>query len=303
MPAPHRIVSLLSAATDIVVALGRAAELVAIGHECDEPSPGRHLPRVTRSRVDSSADSGAIDRQVKALLASGESLYELDAATIRALRPTVILTQAQCPVCAVSESDVRALVATVPSLAAARIVTLLPHALADVERDVARTADALGAQDSANAFLHDWHARIDAVRRRVGDRPKRRVALIEWTDPIMLAGNWLPELLEIAGGGCPFTWAGEHSPYVAWETIRDWKPEVVIVAPCGFDLERAKSSLNELRHLSGFADLGAAFYCADGDKYFNRSGPRLLETLEALEAMLWPRVSHDGTNMFEAVRL
>jgi iron complex transport system substrate-binding protein len=282
-----RIVSLISAGTEMVAALGLEQSLVGVSHECDWPPSSRGLPKLTSAKLDSSASSAAIDAEVKTLLAAGDSLYDIDASLLTALRPTHIITQAQCEVCAISERDLRAVVAAEPSLAATKMITLLPNSWSDVERDLQRLAAALDKSSEGEQLIEAWRTRINTVRTKSAQLAQRpRVALIEWTAPIMLAGNWLPELLAWAGGDCPLTTAGKHSPYVEWNAIVEFDPEIIIVAPCGYDLARARDSMRDLIGLPRWSNLSAVrnqqVWLADGNALFNRSGPRLLETLELL---------------------
>lgn len=277
----------------MVAALGLEDCLVGVSHECDWPPNVRTLPQLTSAKLDSTASSAAIDSQVKALLAASESLYDIDVPLLTALRPTHVITQAQCEVCAISERDLRAVIADEPSLAETQVMTLLPNSWADVERDLLRLAAALDVVSQGEKLVESWRARINTVRAATQDlAPRPRVALIEWTAPVMLAGNWLPELLAWAGGECPLTTAGQHSPYVEWEKIVAFDPQIIVVAPCGYDLRRAHQSLSDLAVLPNWEELTAVrekqVWLADGNALFNRSGPRLIETLELLAYVIQP---------------
>lgn len=293
--ASPRIVSLISAGTEMVAALGLEQFLVGVSHECDWPPSVRALPKLTSAKLDSTATSAVIDAQVKTLLAAGDSLYDIDDTLLATLRPTHIVTQAQCEVCAISERDLRAVIAAEPSLAETRVITLLPNSWADVERDLLRLAAALEASPQGERLVEAWQARINAVRANSEQLTRRpRVALIEWTAPIMLAGNWLPELLAWTGGDCPLTTAGSHSPYVEWPAIVEFDPEIIVVAPCGYDLQRAHQSMSDLIALPNWEQVTAVrekqVWLADGNALFNRSGPRLIETLELLAYVIQPGV-------------
>ena len=292
-----RIVSLLPAATEMICGIGLREQLVGISHECNWPLGLDALPRVTRSRVDSSVDSAAIDAQVKQFAASGESFYEIDADQIAALRPTLIVTQGECcDVCAVSLSAVEELVAGRPELAGTPIVPLDPKSLAEVLADIERIGVAAGANAAAVEYAHSLRQRVDAIRaatKNATKQPlatKRRVVVIEWIEPLMAAGNWTPELVDIAGGDYGLATAGRPSPYVAWEEIVAFQPEVLIVAPCGFDLERSEREAQRLTRLPGWNQLPAVVQkkatVIDGDAYLNRPGPRLVESLELLHQLL-----------------
>lgn len=279
----------------MLFALGLGDRVVAVGHECDWPPEAATRPKVTFSRVDSSQPSGAIDEQVKRMLAAGEPLYGIDARLLAQLQPELIVTQAQCDVCAVRYADVLDLVARTPALAQSRVVALNPMSLADVLADVRRIADAADVAERGRELALCLQQRIDAVIRAIeplaaSERP--RTAIVEWTEPLMLAGNWMTELLTLAGGACTLAVAGRHSEYVAWERIVAFDPQAIVVAPCGFGLERslreaaALSSRPSWRELSAVRD--RRVYAVDGNAYFNRSGPRLVDSLEILAHLLHP---------------
>jgi iron complex transport system substrate-binding protein len=292
-----RIASLLPGATEMVCALGLADALVGVSHECDWPPEVCGLPRVTCSRIRSASASGEIDCQVRTLLAAGDPLYEIDAARLAALRPELIVTQAQCDVCAVRYRDVLDLVACEPSLSGTRVVALNPQSLADVLADVERIAAAAGRPERGRSVAAELATRADAVRRRTAslaaDR-RPRVAIVEWIEPLMVAGNWLPELVELAGGRYNLVAAGRHSPYVDWTALRDYDPEVLLAAPCGFDLPRTLREAEALPRLDGWSRLAAVrngrAFAVDGNAYFNRAGPRLCDTLELLAHLVQPQL-------------
>jgi iron complex transport system substrate-binding protein len=291
-----RIASLLSSATEMLCGLGLERNLVAISHECDYPASILHLPRATRTRIDPSISSQAIDDHVRASLAAGEPLYDVDEELLTQLKPDLIVTQAQCDVCAVRLSDVEAVVARMPVGKQPRIMSLNPTSLDDVLHEIEMLGVAAGVPQAAHAYLSQLRARIESVRSSsaalVGEKQRRRVALIEWIEPLMLSGNWLPELVEIAGGEHALTTAGAHSPYVAWADVVKYDPEVVIVAPCGFGLPRTLEEVSLLTNLPGWHDLHASragrVYALDGNAYLNRSGPRLVDSLEILAHLIYP---------------
>ena len=253
-PSPLRIVSLISSATEMLYALGLGNQVVAVSHECDWPPEIAGKPRATISNIDTGRPSSEIDQQVKQKLAAGEPLYGIDADLIASLRPDLIVTQAQCDVCAVRLDDVRAMIATRPELQATKLVSLQPNRLGDIFQDLLRLGDATGQAAAAERFVAKLKARVDRVQQRVAgelqSQARRRVAIIEWTEPLMLAANWTPELVAIAGGDCPLTIAGEHSGYHAWPAVAAFDPEVIVVAPCGFDLPR---SIHEARSVDAVA--------------------------------------------------
>jgi iron complex transport system substrate-binding protein len=301
MASPPRVASLIASSTELVCALGLQDRLVARSHECDFPPEVRALPQVTSARVDPAATSAEIDRQVKAQLQSALSVYSVDAEALRALAPDVVLTQMQCEVCAVSEKDVEQALCDWTG-GRPRVVSLSPNGLDDVWADVVRVAEALGEPGRGRDLAARLRARVEEVAARVRPRPPRSVVLLEWLDPIMTAGNWMPELAALANGVDPFGRPGQHAPYTSWEDVRAFDPEVIVALPCGFDLERTGREVAGLTARPGWSDLravraGDVFYC-DGNALFNRPGPRLVESLEALAEILHPEVArygHEGT--------
>lgn len=297
--APQRIVSLLSSATEILYGLGLGPQVVAVSHECDHPADVIQKPRATFSHIDSSASSGAIDVQVRELTAAGKSLYEVDGPLLLKLQPDLIVTQAQCDVCAVRFEDVLDLVEREPSLRGTPVFSLNPQYLEDVLKDVLRLGEVTGRDETAKLYVKMMRQRIAEVRLRTGSLPaerRRRTACIEWIDPPMLAGNWTPELVELAGGMQMFAKAGQHSTYTPWDDVVRFDPEVIVVMPCGFDLERTIVEAQRLREFPHWQELQAVrdgrVYAVDGNALFNRSGPRLIESLELLAKLVHPEL-HD----------
>jgi iron complex transport system substrate-binding protein len=275
------VVTLLPSATEIVCALGHEGSLVGRSHECDFPPSVKRLPALTSARLPHTATSAEIDRAVKALLEKALSVYDVDAEKLAALKPDVVVTQSQCEVCAVSERDVVHALGQLAGVAP-RIVSLAPQKLDDVWQDLARVGDALGVPQNADQLVTNLRARIDHVVARVGTRPRPRVACIEWLDPPMGAGNWVPELVALAGGDNLFGEAGAHSRWITWDEVRAARPDVVFVMPCGFDLPRTRAEAHLLPELPG-----ARIFLVDGNQYFNRPGPRLVDSLELLAEALW----------------
>ncbi len=285
-----RLVSLLPSATEIVAALGLLPFLVGRSHECDYPPEVKALPVCTRARLDAQQPSLAIEQAVQDLLQSTLGIYELELTTLRSLQPTHIITQDQCDVCAVTLADVQRAIAELFD-PPPQLISLQPHSLADVWQDIRRVALALGV--SADPLLESLHTRIQACQAWVSDRPRRQVVTIEWIDPLMTGGNWVPELITLAGGENVLGTAGKHSPYIDWSTLLAIDPEVIIVMPCGFDLERTRQELHQAVHTSPrWQQLRALqsgqLYIVDGNAYFNRPGPRLVDSLEILVEILHP---------------
>lgn len=297
-----RVVSLIASATEIVAALGARGLLVARSHECDYPADVTALPAVTAPKLDITRPSGAIDRQVKALLEQALSVYKVDAGRLRDLSPDLIITQTQCEVCAVSLSDVETALVDWTG-AAPRIVSLAPNALVDIFADIERVADALGIPERGRVLTAQMRARIDAIAECAGSATTRpRVAMIEWIDPLMAAGNWVPELVALAGGDNLFGAAGRHSPWMEWRDLVAADPDIIMVLPCGFDIARGTAEMNALTARPDWHGLRAVrddrVFIADGNQYFNRPGPRLVESLEILAELLHPDLfpaRHAGT--------
>jgi len=299
------VASLLPSATEIVCAVGAEADLVGISHECDFPESVRHLPALTRARLRAARTSRGIDREVRSVLQEALAVYEIELARLEAARPDVIVTQDLCDVCAVSFDDVCAATAALVHQDI-RIVNLHPTRLDDIWADIARVADALGRTAEGGAVVRDLRARASEITRRSSDAGKRpRVVSIEWLDPVMVGGMWMPELIERAGGLPLVTRPGDHAPTVTRDALRTLAPEVVLIKPCGFPLERTMEELSLLRATLPWESWDAVregrVYVADGNAYFNRPGPRIVESLEILAACLHPdafaelRRKHQGS--------
>jgi iron complex transport system substrate-binding protein len=300
--AAPRVVSLLSSATEIAAALGAGDRLVGRSHECDYPPWVQALPACSAPVIDTAAPSRLIDASVKDLVARALSVYRVDGEALRALHPDIILTQTQCEVCAVSPRDIEAAVGELTGVAA-EIVSLQPDRLADVWADIRRVAAALGLAEAGERLVGELEARMGAVAAEAAAAPDRpRTACIEWIDPLMAAGNWMPELVAMAGGENVFGAAGRHSPWLEFEALRAADPEIVLIMPCGFDMARSEAEMPALAERAGWGDLAAVragrVYLVDGNQYFNRPGPRLAESLEILAEILHPgrfAFGHEGT--------
>ena len=291
---PVRIVSLLSSATEILFAIGVGEQVVGIGHECDWPPEATTRPRVTRSWIDSQLPSDEIDRVVRARLAAGQPLYEVDASRLAELSPDLIITQAQCDVCAVRYEDVVSLVERTPALSKTQVVALQPATLAEIFDDIERIGAAVGAVKAAADFVDSLRVRINRITTLTSSLHHPRVICIEWVEPLMLAANWTPTLIELAGGESGLTVANQHSTYTDWQAIVAYDPEVVLISPCGFDLERSHREAQRLLALPGWRDMRAVrdgrVYLVDGNAYLNRSGPRIVDSLEIVAHLLHPTV-------------
>jgi iron complex transport system substrate-binding protein len=280
-----RIVSLVPSATEIVFALGLGADLVAVTHECDYPAAALDLPKVTRDVIGPGLAPDEIDRAVKELTGQGRSIYELDEAELIRLKPDLIITQALCSVCAVSVDDVRAVARRMEPKP--RIVSLDPHTLGEVLGDVRTIAEATGSRDAGAELVQQAAARIDRVRVAMGGVDRVRVAALEWLDPIFVGGHWVPQLIEYAGGVDLLGMPGEPSEQRSWEEVAASEPEVVVLMPCGYDVERGWQEAQSFG--DRLDELGARkIVVADAAAWFSRPGPRLIDGLEWLAHVVHP---------------
>ncbi len=296
-----RIVSLIASSTEIVCALGFQDQLVGRSHECDYPAAVTSLPVCTSPKFNVYGTSYEIDQRVKAVLQEALSVYRVDAATLEQLQPTHIITQSQCEVCAVSLKDVEEAVCHLVS-SNPQIVSLEPNALADVWDDIRKVGAALQADDRAIQFIEEAQSRMQQVAQQARAAYHRpTVACIEWIEPLMAAGNWMPELVEMAGGVNLFGQAGKHSPWMTWEELVKQDPAIIFVTPCGFDIARTVEEMHWLADKADWSSLTAVrngrVFVADGNQYFNRPGPRLVESLEILAEVVHPEIfsfGHEG---------
>lgn len=290
---PVRIASLLASATEIVTALGLEDKLIAISHECDYPPHILDRPRVSRPRFDPEGmDSGAIDRAVRDALLEHGSVYEIDADTLETLRPTIILTQAVCDVCAVPTPGVRQVVAA--RGIDADVVSLDAHTLEQIYTTIEAVGQATGHQGTASTLVSELRARVDRVRDAVRQRSRPNVLAIEWLDPPFLPGHWVPEMIDAAGGTMPGVAAGERSRQTTWDDLAGANPDVLVIMPCGYGLDASRADADRhaahLRAVAPRAIANGNAWVVDGSSYFNRSGPRTVDGIEILAAVLHPDV-------------
>lgn len=289
-----KIVSLLPAATEIVAALGVTEWLVGVSHDCDYPMGVRDKPRVTHCPIhDSGLPSAEVDRWVQEALHSRGSLYAIDERLLRRLGPDVILTQRLCDVCAVGYGSVTALAATLPG--PPQVVNLEPTCVADIFENIRRVGRSLEVQGRADAAVASLTERVEAVRSCAARAERRtRCFLMEWIDPPYCSGHWGPELVEIAGGEEPLGRKSQDSARVRWESVLEAGPEVLVLACCGYSVERTLRDLPLLEGYPGWDTLPAVrqgrVYVVDGRSYFSRPGPRVVDSLEILAAILHPEV-------------
>jgi iron complex transport system substrate-binding protein len=280
-----RIVSLIASATEITCSLGQRAALVGRSHECDSPESVTSLPALTKTKLDKGLPSRAIDTAVKSLVGDGLAVYQVDEAQLRALAPDVILTQDQCEVCAASLKDVEAAVCEWVGRPV-NIVSLHPNCLADIWNDIRAVGEALESPDRAAAAVSSAQAHINSVSNKAKThRPK--VLCVEWVDPLMSAGHWIPELITAAGGESLLAENGGPSPYISMGQIEIADPDIIVVAPCGFDVERSTREMAALNNDLAWRELRAVregrIAIADGNLYFNRPSLSVVETVGILE--------------------
>ena len=290
-----RIVSLIPSATDIVTALGYGTALVGRSHECDLPESVAALPACTAPKFNPKGTSREIHDRVTELLQAALSVYDVKVETLAALQPTHIITQAQCEVCAASLMDVQKAVDQGLE-SQPQVISLQPQVLADIWTDIERVAVALDPQqgcDRASRVVHQLQHRIQRCTQALNPVPPHpTVACIEWTEPLMAAGIWVPELVAFAGGHCLFGKTGQHSPWLQWEELLAADPELILVMPCGYDLAETHRATVALSQDPRWSKLKAVrnyqVYLTDGNQYFNRPGPRLVDSLEILAEILQP---------------
>lgn len=277
---------MIASATEIVHALGLGEFQVGRSHECDFPAPVASLPIVTRPRFDVHGTSQEIDTRVRETLAAAGSVYEVLSELMEPLEPTHILTQTQCKVCAVSFEDVeRALSESVRNRP--QVVALEPNSLADIWNDIQRVADRCGVPERGHRLVAALQSRMAGIVAKAKGKPKR-VACIEWQEPLMAAGNWVPELIEMLGCVNLFGDAGKHSPWMSFDDLIASDPDVILVMPCGYSLAQARAEMHWLEDRAGWAHMPAKVYLLDGNQYLNRPGPRVVESLQMLAEILYP---------------
>ncbi|NHC38135.1 cobalamin-binding protein [Scytonema millei] len=293
-----RIVSLIPSATEILAALGLTDAVVGRSHECDFPPEILDRPACTRARINSNGSSAEIHQDVDRLIQSALSIYQIETDLLEQLQPTHIVTQDQCDVCAVSLGEVEKAVANLTH-SQPHVISLQPNVLADVWADIERVAQTLGVD--ANRLIENIQSRIEICRQKVrglsvSELPT--VVCIEWIDPLMVASNWIPELVAIAGGQSLFSVSGQASAQVRWENLIAADPSIIVVMPCGLDLNRTQAEILPLTQRPEWQHLRAVksgrVYATDGNAYFNRPGPRLVDSLEILAEILHPEIFSYG---------
>lgn len=302
-----RIVSLLPSATEIVAAVGMADHLVGRSHQCDFPVEVSRLPALSATKVNLDGTSRDIDMRVNEIIAQGVSVYRVDADLLRSLKPDVIVTQTQCAICAVTPGDLEDALCEWTG-AAPVLVSLEPNDLSDVWGDMRKVGAALGTEAVAERAIAGLKGRLDAISATASRaRYAPTVAAIEWMDPLMAGGNWMPELIEAAGGRSLFATAGQHSPWLEWSALAAADPDVILLLSCGFTIAQSLADLPLLQAHPEWAQLTAVrrgqVYVIDGHHYFNRPGPRLVESAEMIAEILHPDLFDFGHERTGWIRL
>jgi iron complex transport system substrate-binding protein len=287
-----RIVSLLPAATEISASLGLMDQLVGVSHECDFPEQASERPRVTHCPIhDAKMASGEVDEWVRRAVHDNGTIYTIDEPLLRKLQPDVILTQKLCDFCAVGYGTVAKFAQTLPG--PPRLVNLEPTSLSDIFDDIRRVAQVCDVLDRAEELIGHLSERVENVRKRAATIPDRpRCFLMEWVDPPFCSGHWAPELVEIAGGHDSLGRKHQSSAQIEWQQVLDAHPEIIVLALCGYDIDRARRDYEMLRRFPGFDSIRAAnnhqVYVVNASAYFARPGPRIVESLEILAGILHP---------------
>ena len=291
-----RVVSLIPSSTEIVAALGCGDQLVGRSHECDYPPSVKKLPVCTEPKMSTVGSSSEIDRSITTLLANALSVYRVFPDVLQRVRPDVIVTQTQCEVCAVNLKDVEEAIGQLAN-SDPEIVSLQPLDLDHVWNDIERVAKVLDARQEGERLVHELRARMANIASH-NFPTKPTVACIEWIEPLMAAGNWIPTLVELAGGVDLFGQAGLHSPKIHWDEMRQADPDIIMLLPCGFDIPRTMRDMSILQDQPDWSSMNAVrngrVFVTDGQQYFNRPGPRLVESLQILAEIFHPDRFHFG---------
>ena len=280
-----RVISLLSSTTEIIYALGCGDRLVGRSHECDYPEEVSELPICTIPKFNVDGTSREVDDEVKSLVQSALSIYYINEKLLKELKPDIIFTQSQCEVCAVSVSDVENALKNITGLSS-RVISVEPNSIEDIFNDILTIAEILNVRKKGKELVELIKAKIDSTEKIVYQKSSPSVAAIEWIDPLMAAGNWVPQLIRVAGGKNLFGEAGKHSPWMKYNDLVEQDPEIIIVMPCGYDIKKSLIEIKTLESKKGWGSLKAVrnrnVYITDGNQFFNRPGPRIIESIEIL---------------------
>ena len=280
-----RVLSLLSSTTEVVYALGCEDQLVGRSHECDYPPAVMTLPICTKPKFNVDGSSIEVDGQVKSILQNALSVYYINEDLLKELKPDIILTQSQCEVCAVSEKDVKSVVKNITGINP-DIISVEPNSVKDIFKDIKIIAEALNVVDKGADLIDFMKNRIRTLKKSYDVKSELTVAAIEWIDPLMAAGSWVPELIEIAGGINLFGEVGKHSPWMEYKDLIEKDPHTIIIMPCGYNIQKSIIEIDSLIKQKGWKEINAVqndkVYITDGNQFFNRPGPRIIESLEIL---------------------
>lgn len=286
-----RIVSLLPSATEVICELGFEDLIIGRSHECDQPESIKDLPALTRSSVKNSGNSTEIDQNIKSLLKNGLSVFSVKVDLLAEIEPDIIFTQDHCEVCAVPLDVVKTVVKEYCGNGT-EVVSLSPTNLEEIYQSIHTIGQSLDAENEANRLVGDLQLRMDIIRNTVIGEPVKRVACLEWIDPLMTGGNWIPELLEIVGAEYLLSEPGQHSPWVDWEKVVDENPDAILVVPCGYNIDQTMNEMHLLTQKDGWNSIKAVqnneVYILDGNRYFNRPGPTIFESTRILGEILHP---------------
>ena len=287
----QRVLSLLSSTTEIIYALGCGDRLVGRSHECDYPEEVSELPICTIPKFNVDGTSREVDDEVKSLVQSALSIYYINEKLLKELKPDIIFTQSQCEVCAVSVSDVENALKNITGLSS-RVISVEPNSVEDIFNDILTIAEILNVRKKGKELVESIKAKIDNTEKIVYQKSSPSIAAIEWIDPLMAAGNWVPQLIKVAGGKNLFGEAGKHSPWMKYNDLVEQDPEIIIVMPCGYDIKKSLIEIKTLESKKGWRSLKAVrnrnVYITDGNQFFNRPGPRIIESLEILLEIIHP---------------
>ncbi len=292
-----RIVSLLPSTTEIVVALGKQNQLVGRSHECDFPAEITALPSCTEPKFNPDGNSYELDQRVKALLQEGLSVYRVDEQKLSELKPDIIITQDHCEVCAASVSEVKEAVKSRLSKDV-KVISVSPTDLSSVVDSIRTIAHAINADEAADTLTEQMKSGLLEIQQKVEQLRRPNVLAIEWMDPLMSAGNWMPELIQLAGGNPQGAETGQHSPSMEWGEVRDLNPDIITIVPCGYSIDQTLAEISQLTSRDGWEELQAVknkqIFIADGNQYFNRPGPRLVNSTQILAEIIHPSLFRDS---------
>lgn len=291
-----RIVSLLPSTTEIVAALGKADQLVGRSHECNYPDEIDELPSCTEPKFNPDGSSYEIDQRVKALLQEGLSVYRVDEKKLTTLNPDIILTQDHCEVCAASFVEVQEAVESTLGTNV-QVISVSPTDLSGWVQSIRTIAEAIDAEKAAEALTKHMKSKLQDIQQKTSELTPPKVLSIEWMDPLMTAGNWIPELVQIAGGIPIAAEAGTHSPQISWDKVQQLNPDIITIIPCGYSIGQTLSEISTLTSRNGWKQPRAVknkqVFIADGDHYFNRPGPRLVDSARILAEIIHPSLFRD----------